>query len=206
MVTTSGSIQLLYIKSKPNIDIMYNMSYNINELKHIDRNFVCIITRKDNIKREVSIMNTFDKRIIGFTDLRNNLSSIIDKVINQNQEMLSGNVKKSYGETVSIIPTKLLDEILDIYEFKPEINYDENTGQYEILVKEIEAEGFGDTLKEAIETLMDNVIALVDDYFEDLNKYIIFDKYKKQYPYYMKLKHCNSEKEMLKVLNIDSNK
>lgn len=140
-------------------------------------------------------------KIIGLKDFRNNVSDIIFKVINNFQVVLTGNVKKG-GPTVSIISTDLLEDILEKYEFNPEITYDEETKQHEIQLKEINAFGSGDTKEEAIRIILDNVMTLTEDFFEDIELYMRMDPQKKQYPYFMRISHCKNESELLKVLNL----
>ena len=140
-------------------------------------------------------------KIIGLKDFRNNVSDIIFKVINNFQVVLTGNVKKG-GPTVSIISTDLLKDILEKYEFNPEITYDGETKQHEICLKEINAFGSGDTKEEAIRIILDNVMTLTEDFFEDIELYMRMDPQKKQYPYFMRISHCKNESELLKVLNL----
>lgn len=149
----------------------------------------------------MNVENIGGMKIIGLKDFRNNVSDIIFKVINNFQVVLTGNVKKG-GPTVSIISTDLLKDILEKYEFNPEITYDEETKQHEIRLKEINAFGSGDTKEEAIKIVLDNVIALTEDFFEDIELYMRMDPQKKLYPYFMRISHCKTESELLKVLNL----
>ena len=149
----------------------------------------------------MNMENIGGMKIIGLKDFRNNVSDIIFKVINNFQVVLTGNVKKG-GPTVSFISTDLLEDILEKYEFNPEITYDEETKQHEISLKEINAFGSGDTKEEAIKIVLDNVMALTEDFFEDIELYMRMDPQKKQYPYFMRISHCKTESELLKVLNL----
>ena len=149
----------------------------------------------------MNMENIGGMKIIGLKDLRNNISDIIFKVINNFQVVLTGNVKKG-GPTVSIISTDLLEDILEKYEFNPEITFDEETKQHEICLKEINAFGSGDTKEEATRIILDNIMALTEDFFEDIELYMRMDPQKKQYPYFMRISHCRTESELLKVLNL----
>lgn len=148
-----------------------------------------------------NVENIGGMKIIGLKDFRNNVSDIIFKVINNFQVVLTGNVKKG-GPTVSIISTDLLEDILEKYEFNPEITFDEETKQHEICLKEINAFGSGDTKEEATKIVLDNVMVLMEDFFEDIELYMRIDPQKKQYPYFMRISHCRTESELLKVLNL----
>ena len=149
----------------------------------------------------MNMENIGGMKIIGLKDLRNNISDIIFKVINNFQVVLTGNVKKG-GPTVSIISTDLLEDILEKYEFNPEITFDEETKQHEICLKEINAFGSGDTKEEATRIILDNIMALTEDFFEDIELYMRIDPPKKQYPYFMRISHCKTESELLEVLNL----
>mgnify|MGYP000930751625 CR=1 FL=1 len=144
----------------------------------------------------------FSRDIIGISDLRKDLSSVIDNAIERFQDVIVGNIKKG-GKTATIISTELLNTLLDCYQFNPLISYDESTQQYEVIVHEVGVSGFGDTKQDAIDILIDNIIDLTEDYFDDIELYVRIEKYKKQYPYYLKLKNCVKKEELLKVLGLD---
>ncbi|HOJ09552.1 MAG TPA: hypothetical protein PK733_03055 [Clostridiales bacterium] len=144
----------------------------------------------------------FSRDIMGVADLRKDLSSVMDNAIDRFQEVVTGNVKKG-GKTATIISTELLDLLLGCYQFNPLISYDNPTQQYEVLVPEIGASGFGETKQDAIDVLLDNIVNLTEDYFDDIELYIRIEKYKKQYPYYLKLKGCVDKNQLLKVLGLD---
>ena len=146
-----------------------------------------------------------EREVIGYRELRNNLSSVMSKVLD-GKDIVSGNInKKENGDTATIIATTLLNDILNIYEFNPIITFDEGTGQYEAIIEEIGATGFGETLEELYEITLDNVIDLTEDFFRDIDKYIKFNKYRKQYPYYLRLKYCSTRGELLNILGLGKN-
>jgi hypothetical protein len=47
-------------------------------------------------------------KIIGTRELRANLSSFLDSVINNGTEITTGHIKKKNSETASILPTQIL--------------------------------------------------------------------------------------------------
>ena len=137
-----------------------------------------------NPKKEVDKMihvssELFSRDIMGIADLRKDLSSVIDNAIERFQEAVAGNVKKG-GKTVTIISTELLDILLGCYQFSPSLSYDDSTQQYEVIIPEIDASGFGETKQDAIEVLLDNIVSLTEDYFDDIELYVRIEKYKKQ--------------------------
>lgn len=95
-----------------------------------------------------------------------------------------------------------MTELLEPYKFNTIIQYDEATNQYEVIIDEINAAGSGETKEEAIEITLDNVLALAEDYFEDIELYMRIETQRKYYPYFMKIKHCKDREELAKVLNL----
>lgn len=80
--------------------------------------------------------------------------------------------------------------------------FDEATKQYEILIPEISANGCGDTKEEAINMVIDNAIALMEDYYENIELYKELDNMKKKHPFFMRIRNCGSKEDLLKVLNL----
>lgn len=157
-----------------------------------------------NLERGNNKLNNIlikDNEILGIKELRNNISDIFSKAINNFQEILTGNAKKG-GKTISILSTDLLDEILELYKFNTIIDFDEATRQYEINIPEIDTQGSGDTKEEAIEIALDNAMALTEDYFEELQLYMHMENTKKQYPYFLRIKHCKNRSELIDMLNL----
>lgn len=141
-------------------------------------------------------------KVLGLKDFRNNISDIVYLAINSFQEILTGNAKKG-GKTVSLISTELLDNILEGYKFSPSVTFDEATRQYEVILEEIDAAGTGESKEEAIEIAMDNIEALTEDFFDNIELFMRLDQYKKQYPYFMRIKHCEDRETLRKVLNLE---
>lgn len=142
-----------------------------------------------------------DERILGLKELRDNISSVFETVVKSYRDVLVGNAKKG-GETVSIIATELLTELLEPYKFNTVVQFDEATKQYEVIIDEINAAGSGETKEEAIEVTIDNVLALTEDYFDDIDLYMRIESQRRYYPYFMKIKHCKDREELIRVLNL----
>lgn len=168
--------------------------------------------RTGNEGMEVLQVNTlFEKRarifeteVVGFKDLRNNLSEVISRVVNKFEDIVSGNIKKGDENTATIISTQVFDQILTAYKFNPEINYDVDTKQYEVILNEINVYGCGDTKEEAIQMTIDLVIDSTEEYFENRELYIRMPKYKDMLPYYLRIKHCKNTQQLMEVLNLES--
>jgi hypothetical protein len=145
----------------------------------------------------------FAADIVGMRSLRSNLSEYVSKSINNFQEILIANTAVKGSKTVSIIATDLIQELLGNYSFSASVVYDDVTKQYEAEIPEIDANGCGSTRDEAIEVLVDNVIMLTEDYFENTEVYMKFENHRKMYPYYMKIKHCKTRDELVKMLGLN---
>jgi len=146
-------------------------------------------------------MMLLDEKVIGLRELRDNISSVFEKVVRNYRDALVGNAKKG-GETATLISTSLLTELLEPYKFNTVVQFDEATKQYEVIIDEINAAGSGGTKEEAIEVAIDNVLALTEDYFEDIELYMRIESQRKYYPYFMKIKYCKNREELIKVLNL----
>lgn len=171
----------------------------IKERKKSKRENVCNLKR--GVRVEMLREQLFQDRIIGLKELRDDISNVYENVVKSYRDVVVGNVKKG-GETASIIATWLLTELLEPYKFNTIIQYDEATNQYEVIIDEINAAGSGDTKEEAIEIALDNILALTEDYFEDIELYMRIESQKKYYPYFMKIKHCKDREELAKVLDL----
>ncbi|MHB1392856.1 MAG: hypothetical protein ACYCYE_07235 [Clostridia bacterium] len=146
----------------------------------------------------------FTREVVGMRTLRNNLSEYISKAINNFQEVLTANNAVKGGKTVSIISTEMLKVMLDsCCKFNSSITYDDVTSQYTASVKELDADGQGKTREEAINVLLDNIIVLTEDYFENVQLYLRIENSKAMLPYYERIKHCEDRSEMIRVLGLD---
>jgi hypothetical protein len=200
-----------------NFEKNLNTNQNRNQTKNLKKTKNENTTRDVNRKRKTGTkavggmkMNNagvnnslFENDIIGFRDLRNRISEVIDSVTTNFNVVISGNIKKNHAKnTASIISTTILKDILEIYEFNTKVSKDEVTGQHETIQKEIGIYGCGDTKEEAINALVDLVIDSTDEYFENVDMYARIPEMKQKYPYYLRLRQCQDKEELLKVLNL----
>lgn len=146
----------------------------------------------------------FIRDIIGMRTLRSNLSECVSKAINNFQEVVTANTAVKGGKTASIISTDMLKMMLDsCIEFNTSVIFDESTKQYVASVAELDADGQGDTKEEAIEVLLDNIITLTEDYFDNVELYLRVDNSRRMLPYFERIRHCESMDDMIKVLGLD---
>lgn len=159
-------------------------------------------------KQKMTTITTSDKlfasEVVGMRALRNNLSDCISKAINNFQEVLTANNAVKGSKTVSIISTEMLKVMLDsCCKFNTSITFDDVTEQYVASVEELDADGQGKTREEAVNVLLDNIIVLTEDYFENVELYLRIENSKTMLPYYERIKHCEDRNEMIRVLGLD---
>lgn len=140
--------------------------------------------------------------VIGYRELRNNISEVIENVISDYKVVISGNVKKNNKKTAAIISTQILGDILSVYKFNPEINFDNSTNQFEVILREINLYGYGDTKDEAIEMTTDMAIDLTEDYFDNADMYARIPSERSKYPYFLRIRNCSERDEVKKVLGL----
>lgn len=116
-------------------------------------------------------------------------------------EVITGNQKSNDNETVSIISTKLLEEIIDeAYKLNPVIEPDEDGKGYTVALDEVMVFGDGDTLEEAFYDLADNLMEYTMLYFERIDFYRQIENRKGHYPYLRKVAKCINMNEVLEVI------
>jgi hypothetical protein len=97
-------------------------------------------------------------KIIGTRELRANLSSFLDSVINNGTEITTGHIKKRNSETASILPTQILIAMLkDAYAFNLIIEFDKETQQYSAGIDELKIYTVSDTIENVKSDIVDLV-------------------------------------------------
>lgn len=152
-------------------------------------------------KKKVEQVNTVAEKMVGLRDFRANFAGYMDKVLRQKQVIQVSN-KFRPQETATVIDTRLLDLLTADYRFNSQVYLDGPTNQWVAAIDQFNADGVGDTREEAIEMALDNIEALVEDFFENLDYYLKNPKYQKQLPYYLRLNLSQSRDQMRKILNL----
>jgi hypothetical protein len=137
--------------------------------------------------------------IKNINDARAAFAAVIQDATNA-KEIICQNGRSNNSEKVSIISTGLLNEILSGYRFHPEYLFDEESEEHQVLLHEISIYSYAETKEEAEEDLLDLVEDYVEQYLVDPGKYLKFEKFKKQYPYILRLAHCTGREEMRKAI------
>lgn len=116
-------------------------------------------------------------------------------------EIITSNQKSNNEETVSIISTKLFEDIIgNAYKFNPVIEADEDGLGYTVALDEVMVFGDGDTLEAAFYDLTENLIEYAMLYLEKIDFYRQIENRKGHYPYLRKVAKCTNRDEVLEVI------
>ncbi|MDD5603027.1 MAG: hypothetical protein PHG48_02950 [Eubacteriales bacterium] len=140
--------------------------------------------------------------IIGFKELRDNISLVMENVMGDYQVVLSENAKKNRSGSVSIISSEILNYILSVYKFESLLSYDQKTGQYEVIIDKIGIYGSGATKDEAIDNAAEMALDIADDYFRNSGLYVRLPGEREKYPYFLRIKNCRDMEEVKKILEL----
>ena len=144
----------------------------------------------------------FQDTVIGFRELRNNISEVFENVIYNYEIVKSTNKKKRHSDSAVILAAKLLDGILYAYSFKPVVQRDTQTGLQKITLNEIDVIGSGKTKEDAAASLLEAVKRSTVDYFSNIDLNMRLDEQKKKLPYYLKIRQCETLLELEDLLSL----
>ncbi len=152
-----------------------------------------------NDDKRVKFMNSIIKEK-SITSTKQEFPSVFRQAL-RGFEIITGNQKNNDDETVSIISTKLFEDIIDkAYKFNPVIEADEDGLGYTVALDEVMVFGDGDTLEEAFYDLADNLIEYAMLYLEKMDFYRQVENRKGHYPYLRKIAKCANQDEALEVI------
>ncbi len=137
--------------------------------------------------------------IKNINETRSNFPSIFSEALNS-KLFICKNGKTQNEQTVSIISTEVLEEILNKYSFSPIYRYDEETSLYEIRLDEIGQFSYAETREKAEEELLDLVLQHVDHYMTKTDLFRRMEGYKEQYPYILKIAYCKDQDSIKELI------
>ena len=166
-------------------------------------------TKDEVLQKRRKHKNTMDKEnlyfqdtVIGFRELRNNISEVFENVIYNYEIVRSINKKKRHSDSAVILAAKLLEGILYAYTFKPVVQRDTQTGQQKITLNEIDVIGSGETKEDAAASLLEAVKISTVEYFNNIDLNMRIDQQKIKLPYYLKIKESNTKDELMHLLSL----
>lgn len=116
-------------------------------------------------------------------------------------EIITANQKSKKRETVSIISTKLLEDMIEnAYKFNPVIEEDEEGYGYTVALDEVMIFGDGDNLEEAFYDLADNLVDYTVMYLEKPDFYMQIENRENHYPYLRRIAKCSNKDEVLEAI------
>jgi hypothetical protein len=143
----------------------------------------------------VEHMENRDKRTLNLDKIRKRKFSIMTS-----EKALEDVVPIKWSDDV-LMSKKKVDN-LEINKFNPVIKFDKDTNQFEIILNEVRVYSVGATKQEAIEVMIDLLIDCTIDYFENVEHYMRIPEKSSQFPFYLRIRHCKTSDEMLRILNL----
>lgn len=144
----------------------------------------------------------FQNTVIGFRELRNNISEVFEDVIHNYKIVTSTNKKRRQSDSAVILAAKLLEGILYAYTFNPVVQRDTQTGLQKITLNEIDVYGSGETKDIAAANLLNAVINSTVEYFNNIDLNMRIYKQKIKLPYYLKIKQTDTKDELTELLSL----
>jgi predicted RNase H-like HicB family nuclease len=154
--------------------------------------------RKKKVKDMNVAMNT---PLIGTRDFRNNLADYLKQVYDKNQVLRVGKSNRP-EESAMIISSTILGKLVENTTFQSKVYFDKPTNQYSAEVEDLLGGGVGDTEEDAIEMALDNIEALVEHFFENINWYLQYPEHRDKLPKYLKLKLAGSREQLAEILGL----
>ena len=132
-------------------------------------------------------------------DIRLDFASVMMDATNS-KEVICQNGKSNNAAMISIISTSIIDDILSVYEFKPEIEYNKEKQIYEGVINQIRVFTYSKTKEQLFEDLIDMIEMQVEDFMENVGSYIKFENQRKMYPFILRLSHCKDRTDIKRMV------
>jgi len=136
---------------------------------------------------------------VTIAEFRKDMRRLIDKALT-GREIICMDAKSKDRQACSLIKTNLLLEMLKAYSFEPKVHFDEETKTYNIHLDELRLYAYANTLEEATEQIIDLAIDYARDYIDRLELFMNVPDRATQYPYIIRLAHCQNKDEVKKLL------
>ena len=144
----------------------------------------------------------FQDTVIGFRELRNNISEVFESVIHNYRIVESTNKKRRQSDSAVILAAKLLDGILYAYTFNPVVQRDTQTGLQKITLNEIDIYGRGKTKDDAAANLLIAVINSTVEYFNNIDLNMRIYQQKIKLPYFLRIRQCKTTDSLKNLLSL----
>lgn len=136
---------------------------------------------------------------VTIAEFRKDLRRLMDIALT-GREVVCLDAKSKDKQTCSMIKTRLLLDILNAYSFQPVVYYDNETKTHNIHLGELKLYAYADTLEEATAQIVDLAIDYTKDYIDRLELFLNVPDRKTQYPYVIRLTHCQDREEVIYLI------
>jgi len=143
------------------------------------------------------------KHIFGMAEMRNRQAEVMDLVSNDNAPVyLRDNKRNACSRNALLISYEMCEVILEGYTF--DIEYNVNNTIHHLLLPQVGAHGKGETIEQAIEHLVTDVIDKTRAYFAEMALHSRLPDMRQRYPWYLKIYQCKNTDHVKNVIGIDA--
>ena len=136
---------------------------------------------------------------VNFTEARNDFSSLYDQVFNAFKPAI---INRKKTEQVLILRADLQKMLLSCFSLKPEgITEDDNS--VTLSLDQLEIYVNGNTLEEAIKTLIDDLKFYAQDYIQRSQLFLHAPNRRSHFPYVLRILLCNNDEEIRSLLELE---
>ena len=132
-----------------------------------------------------------------FTDVRNNFTSVIDRV--QNLSPVVVKPRKQSEVHTFLLNENLVHQLLQGVKFKVQLLQEED-GSVTLGMDELEIYANGETEENALEEIAEDVMSYAQDYFSEPNRYFNAPNRRYHFPYLFKVLLCNNKEEVIQMI------
>ncbi|NLW10091.1 MAG: exoribonuclease R [Firmicutes bacterium] len=136
---------------------------------------------------------------VNFTEARNDFSSLYDQVFNAFKPAI---INRKKTEQVLILRADLQKMLLSCFSLKPEV-ITEDDNSVTLSLDQLEIYVNGNTLEEAIKTLIDDLKFYAQDYIQRSQLFLHAPNRRSHFPYVLRILLCNNDEEIRSLLELE---
>lgn len=136
---------------------------------------------------------------VNFTEARNDFSSLYDQVFNAFKPAI---INRKKTEQVLILRADLQKMLLSCFSLKPEV-ITEDDNSVTLSLDQLEIYVNGNTLEEAIKTLIDDLKLYAQDYIQRSQLFLHAPNRRSHFPYVLRILLCNNDEEIRSLLELE---
>lgn len=136
---------------------------------------------------------------VNFTEARNDFSSLYDQVFNAFKPAI---INRKKTEQVLLLRADLQKMLLSCFSLKPEV-ITEDDNSVTLSLDQLEIYVNGNTLEEAIKTLIDDLKFYAQDYIQRSQLFLHAPNRRSHFPYVLRILLCNNDEEIRSLLELE---